>query len=237
MRMLRDDEPAAKIAAPSTHLLPKFVSAPGFVSISGLNSSFPSAATTSNSAPTPDFLSFEGSYSKDLVRLNWSVSPNTNAVGFTVQRRTQADEKWSTITYMRADAKKNPNGYSYYDLSGVEGVTYYRVRQVVSNGKDVPTPAICVMPYLIPNSFVIWQHKVDPFTRFGTLSFGLGSSMPVNITMVDCYGRKAATLASEIEMEAGHHIIPFSTAALPSGVYTLQIETAVGSRSQRIAVL
>jgi hypothetical protein len=61
--------------------------------------------------------------------------------------------------------------------------------------------------------------------------------MPVNISMVDCYARKVATLVNNVELDAGHHLIPFSTTALPSGIYTLTIETSAGVQSQRVAVL
>ena len=187
--------------------------------------------------PEADLVSFEGSYVRDLVRLNWTVRHNADALGFAVERRSQADERWSTVSYERADTKRNKSGYSYFDRSGVRGVTYYRLRQVASNGKSVPTPAICVMPHLVPNSFVIWQHTVDPFTRFGTVSFGLGSSMPVSMTMIDSFGRNVSTLLYAAKLEAGHHFLPFSTYALPAGLYSLRLETSEGVHFQRIAVI
>ncbi|MBE0643731.1 MAG: T9SS type A sorting domain-containing protein [Bacteroidetes bacterium] len=185
----------------------------------------------------PDFISFEGSFVKDLVRLNWTVTPGAKALGFVVERRSQADEKWATISYSRVNPRQKGQGYSFLDESGVHGVTYYRLRQVAASGSSMPTPAICVMPSMVPNSFVIWQHNVDSFTRFGTLSFGLHSEMPVNVTMVDSYGRNVATLINNANLEAGHHIIPFSTSSLPSGVYTLRLETSAGVQLQRLAIL
>ncbi len=192
---------------------------------------------TDQGSPEADLISFEGSYVKDLVRLNWTVRHNADALGFAVERRSQADERWSTVSYERADTKRNRSGYCYFDRSGVRGVTYYRIRQVAANGKSVPTPAICVMPHLVPNSFVIWQHTVDPFTRFGTVSFGLGSSMAVSMTMIDSFGRSVSTLLHTTKLEAGHHFLPFSTYALPAGVYSLRLETSEGVHFQRIAVI
>ncbi len=195
------------------------------------------AAIVRHDGHKPDFISFEGSYVKDLVRLNWTVAPGANSLGIAVERRSQADEQWSTISYSRVNPGKKVLGCSYYDYAGVNGVTYYRLRQVGANGKSMPTPAICVMPSLVPNSFVIWQHKVDPFTRFGTLSFGLGSAMPVRVTMLDSYGRNVATLVENASLDAGHHIIPFSTSALPGGVYSLRLESPRGVQFQRLAIL
>jgi hypothetical protein len=192
---------------------------------------------TEQDTPQADLVTFEGSYVKDLVRLNWKVRQNADALGFAVERRSQADEHWSTVSYQRADTKRNRSGYSYFDHSGVRGVTYYRLRQFASSGKSIPTPAICVMPHLVPNSFVIWQHTVDPFTRFGTVSFGLSSAMPVSVTMIDSYGRNVSTLIRTAELEAGHHFLPFSTVALPSGLYRLRLETAAGVQFQRIPVI
>lgn len=183
-----------------------------------------------------DFISFEGSYVKDLVRLNWTVAPGAKSHGIAIERRSQADEQWSTISYSRINPRKKDPAYSYFDYAGVNGVTYYRLRQVNANGESLPTPAICVMPSLVPNSFVIWQHKVDPFTRFGTLSFGLGSAMPVRVTMLDSYGRTVSTLVENASLEAGHHIIPFNTSTLTGGVYSLRLESPRGVQFQRLAI-
>ncbi len=196
-----------------------------------------SAAVSRRDEQHPDFISFEGSYVKDLVRLNWTVAPGAKALGFAIERRSQCDEQWSTISYSRVNPRKKVSDYSYFDYAGVRGVTYYRLRQVDESGKSLPTPAICVMPSTVPNSFIIWQHTIDPFTRFGTLSFGLGSAMPVRVTMIDSYGRSVATLVESAQLDAGHHILPFSTAALPAGMYTLRLESASGVQSQRLAVL
>lgn len=185
---------------------------------------------------TVDVLSFEGSFVKNLVRLNWTVRPDASALGFSVERRSQSEEHWSTIRYIRASTRENLQGYSFFDHNGVDGVTYYRLRQIEKDGKSTPSSAISVMPHLVPNSFVIWQHKVDPFTRFGALSFGLGSEMPVTITMIDSYGRVVATVMEDRSLESGHHIVPFGTRALPAGVYTLRMDTNSGMQSRRLAI-
>jgi hypothetical protein len=200
-------------------------------------SSLPSNESTHIRAAQPaDFLSFEGSFIKGLVRINWNVRPDASALGFAVERRSQLDGQWSTVRYFRATEKENRNGYTFYDRDEVDGVTYYRIRQVGVSGASIPTPAISVMPHLVPNSFIIWQHSVDPFTRFGTLSFGVGSEMPVSISMTDSYGRTVASLL-DARLPSGHHIIPFSTQSLPSGIYTLRMETGGGVQSRRLAIL
>ena len=188
------------------------------------------------SAQAADFLTFDGSFIKDLVRINWSLRPGASPLAFAVERRSQLDGRWSTVRYLHASERGNREGYSYYDRDGIDGVTYYRIRQVSANGASIPTPAISVMPHLVPNSFVIWQHRVDPFTRFGTLSFGLGSEMPVSVTMIDSYGRTVTSLLNE-QLPSGHHIVPFSTSSLPAGVYTLRLESDGGVQTRRLAVL
>ena len=232
-----DNEPPTRLTPAATLNPTVFSSKLDLFSLSSATAAMPLVAVREMKSEEADFISFKGSFVKDLVRLNWAVRPNADALGFSIERRCQADEQWTAIKYFRADAKQNAAGYSFYDKSGVQGVTYYRIRQIASNGKNMPTPAVCVMPYIIPNSFVIWQHKVDPFTQFGTVSCGLGSNMPVSVTMFDAFGRNVAKLVDKAELSEGHHLIPFSTAALTSGVYSLQIETPSGVRTERISVL
>lgn len=195
------------------------------------------ATPASRSAKMADLISFQGEFIKDLVRLNWAVRPDANALGFAIERRSQTDEHWTTVRYIRANARDNAAGYQHYEHSAVNGVTYYRLRQVEKNGLTTPTPAISVMPHLVPNSFMIWQHKIDAFTRFGALSFGLGSMMPVTVSIIDAYGRIAASLMEHRMLESGHHIIPFATHALPAGVYTLRMETGSGVQTRRLAIM
>lgn len=237
-----DSDPSALEEAPTAVAPAARVSFPRAASFHNTTSStlpFDLSARTApafRSTRSVDLLSFEGSFIKDLVRLNWTVRPEASVLGFSVERRSQAEETWTTIRYIRASARENLQGYSFFDHNGVDGVTYYRLRQVEKDGKSTPSSAISVMPHVVPNSFVIWQHKVDPFTRFGALSFGLGSEMPVTITMIDSYGRVVATVMADRDLESGHHIIPFGTHALPSGVYTLRMETNAGMQSRRLAI-
>jgi hypothetical protein len=186
---------------------------------------------------TADLLTFEGSFIKDLVRLNWTVRPQASILGFSIERRSQSDAQWTTIRYLRASTRENTHGYSMFDHAGVDGVTFYRLRQIGNDGSTTPTPAISIMPHLVPNSFVIWQHNVDPFTRYGTLSFGLGSDMAVSISMIDRYGRTVASIVNDVSLASGHHLIPFNTRDLPSGIYTLRMESAGGVQSRRLAIL
>lgn len=203
-----------------------------------INKSLPAnGQRESHALHSAEFLSFDGTFVKDLVRINWSVRPDAEALAFAIERRAQADAKWSTIRYLHANARGNKEGYSYYDRNGVDGVTYYRIRQIAADGSSIPTPAISVMPHMVPNSFGIWQHSLDPFTRFGTLSFGIGSEMPVTITMTDSYGRVVTSLLDGQVLPSGHHIVPFSTERLPAGVYTLRMETSCGVQSRRLAII
>ena len=192
----------------------------------------PTAARTSKQA---DLLTFQGAFIKDLVRLNWSVRPGANVLGFAVERRSQTDEHWTTVRYIHATPRENTAGYNFYEHSPVNGVTYYRLRQVEQDGLCPPPPGLSGMPQRGPNSFIIWQHKIDAFTRFGALSFGLGSMMPVSVSIIDTYGRVAASLMEHRELESGHHIIPFATHSLPPGVYTLRMETRSGVQTRRLA--
>ena len=54
--------------------------------------------------------------------------------------------------------------------------------------------------------------------------------------MIDSYGRVVATVMADRDLESGHHIIPFGTHALPSGVYTLRMDTNAGMQSRRLAI-
>ena len=64
------------------------------------------------SAQAADFLTFDGSFIKDLVRINWSLRPGASPLAFAVERRSQLDGRWSTVRYLHASERGNREGYS-----------------------------------------------------------------------------------------------------------------------------
>lgn len=184
-----------------------------------------------------DLLTFEGAYIKDVVQLRWSVQSNSLLQGFKLERRNQSDDRWQTVTFLPSSHRENHQGYTYLDRAGVNGITYYRLRQLQSNGVGIPTPSIVVSPHHVPTSLSIWQHRLDPFSHFGTISFGLEASTPVTITMIDAFSRKVITLIDTRHLDSGHHIVPFDTEKLSAGLYTLRMETDAGIQTKRLALI
>lgn len=184
-----------------------------------------------------ELLTFEGAFVMDVVQLRWSVQSAPSIQGFKLERRTQSDDHWKTVTFLPSTDRENQQGYTYLDKAGVNGITYYRLRQLQSDGAGIPTPSIVVSPHRVPTSLSIWQHRLDPFSHFGTISFGLETSSPVTITIIDAFGRVVETLVDNKQFDSGHHIVPFDTEAMPAGLYTLRMQARTEVESRRLALI
>lgn len=88
-----------------------------------------------------------------------------------------------------------------------------------------PDAALAVSPLLHPN-------YPNPFAGTTTLRFTLAARAHVTLRICDVTGRRVATLIDGQLQEAGTTALPFSSAALPQGVYFMEL-TAAGRTLRR----
>lgn len=179
---------------------------------------------SSRSAQRADLRTFSGARIRDLIQLTWSTVSADDPAGFEIERRTQRTGSWERIGYLRP-SHRTGNDYSFLDHLSGNGVIYYRLRQVRSDGSTIASPIISVTPEDVLESSSVWKHSTDAFRDYGTVSFGLRRAAEVKLTLVDRYGNAVRTILDHKPMAEGHHVIPFGTGQLASGMYILRIDT------------
>lgn len=175
---------------------------------------------------------FTGVRFGDFVQLEWEPTAHNASVGFELERRTQSHPRWERVEYFRNSARRHvARNYVFNDRLHDDGVVYYRLRQIGARGTDIVSPVISVTPDNVPKSFSIWRNSGMPFQSYGSVSFGLDEETDVTLTLIDRFGTPLRVLLDNTRMDAGHHIIPFGTAQLPSGLYFIRITTVRGSEN------
>ncbi len=76
----------------------------------------------------------------------------------------------------------------------------------------------------IAYSFNLKQNYPNPFNPQTTITYGLGTSSHVKLSVYDVMGRQVAILVNE-KNQAGQHSVLFNASYLASGVYFYRIET------------
>ncbi len=75
-----------------------------------------------------------------------------------------------------------------------------------------------------PQHFWLGQNHPNPFNPVTAINFSLPSSGRVTLKIYDTRGREIRTLIN-LNLDAGHHSIPFDASDLPSGVYIYRLKT------------
>nr|WP_295867666.1 T9SS type A sorting domain-containing protein [uncultured Chitinophaga sp.] len=118
----------------------------------GANEYFAKTTLVSKAKPAV-FLSFEAYRIAPLmVQLDWTTSREVNNLLFEVERRYEREEVFSRIAIVPTKAINGnsnvPLSYTMQDLNDYDGWTYYRIKAVSRNGKEVYSEIRAVPPFV-----------------------------------------------------------------------------------------
>ena len=116
-----------------------------------------------------------------------------------------------------------PTGAHY--AASMAGGVFRNLRDVVAV-PEAPSPSRATLA----------QNRPNPFNPRTTISFTLGASGPVRLTLHDARGRRLRTLASGFH-EAGTHTLEFDAARLGSGVYFYRLEANGEVQARKLTVV
>ncbi|MDT8322493.1 MAG: hypothetical protein RRA94_00165 [Bacteroidota bacterium] len=193
-------------------------------------------ATAPVPAPQADLHMFSGARIRNVIQLHWETVSNEGTAAFAIERRSQLQKHWQSVGYVRP-AQPGGSNYRFLDKLHGDGVAYYRLRQLRTDGSAVVSPVISVTPDAVPPTFSIWTEASGPFQNYGTVSFGLEERSEVKVTLHDRFGSTITTLLDYRIMDAGHHVLPIATSRLASGLYFLQLHSKGGSRKLLLPLL
>lgn len=74
------------------------------------------------------------------------------------------------------------------------------------------------------NSFSLNQNYPNPFNPTTNITFNLGTSSNVSLSVYNVLGQKVASLLSNQKMNVGSHAVSFNAARLSSGIYFYRLE-------------
>lgn len=209
---------------------------PAFLPVAQPVSLHRAAAAAEKRRPDADLRMFSGARIRNVIQLHWETVSDVHTAAFAIERRSQLHSHWQSVGYVRPDETAG-DGYSFLDKLHDDGVAYYRLRQLRTDGSAVVSPVISVTPDAVPRTFSIWTEATAPFQNYGTVSFGLDNRSEVKVTLHDRFGTAIATLLDYQVMDAGHHVLPIATSRLAPGLYFLQLHTKGGSRKLLMPLL
>ncbi len=194
------------------------------------------AAVTNAAAPRPtaadgvQISQFSAARIQDLITLNWNTLGERNNLGFEIERKSQFEEKWQTVGYLRGrGTAAGSKDYAFVERLSSTEVVLYRIKQIDVSGSFLYSQAVTVTPDQFRASMLVSPVADHPSVEYNRLSFALPADCRVSAAVHDVYGRKVHTISDGQRLDAGYHVIPFGSASLAPGVYSVRLVTDAGT--------
>jgi hypothetical protein len=176
------------------------------------------------------------------VELNWATSTETNNKGFEIQRREKSgseNKNWKTIGFISGKGTSTEkNIYSFVDNNLLNGIYYYRLKQIDYDGSFVLSDEVEI-DFSIPVSFNLYQNFPNPFNPNTKIIWQSSIGSWQTLKVYDVLGNEVATLVDEYR-EAGRYEVDFNVGqaiSLSSGVYIYQLKVGDYSISRKMVLL
>jgi hypothetical protein len=145
-------------------------------------------------------------------------------------------------------AGSSDNIIALFDATGLSGGDYHALIEISSNDPMSPViniPATLEVEYLgnddmasLPKEFALHPNYPNPFNPVTTIRFDIPVETHHNMSLqiFDITGRMVETLVNE-KLEPGQHEIQWNASQHSSGVYLLQMETTLFTKTQKMILL
>jgi hypothetical protein len=189
-------------------------------------------------------LTFSASVKSSTVELNWSTASEMNNRMFEVQRADgnagQNSMNWITIGYVEGKGTTTERSdYSFTDKTPVNGVSYYRLKQIDFDGTFKILNAEMV-EFSFVKEYSLEQNYPNPFNPSTVINYSIPVDGNVELIVYNILGSEVAVLVNEYK-EAGNYSVEFSTEDimnnLGSGVYIYKLKSGSFTETRKMVVL
>lgn len=161
---------------------------------------------------------FTAHYNGRYVELNWMTVSELNSDYFVVERSADGLD-FVPVNTIDAAGNSNVNlSYEINDFEPVNGVTYYRIKQVDSNGEFVYTEVRSVQ---IENKYDQLTLFPNPANDKITVTFYASEKEDFSLQLVDATGR--LVYVNSITSNAGMNAVDLDLTLINRGVYFVSI--------------
>ena len=168
-----------------------------------------------------ELTSFTANVSGRTVVLNWSTATEINNRGFEVQR-SMDNSSFENVAFVNgAGTSAEKHNYSFSDQPDVNGIAYYRLKQLDYDGSFEYSNVI-EADLSIPLQFAVEQNYPNPFNPVTNIKFSIPSDELVKVEVFNAIGESVSVVQNGT-LKAGIHSVSFNASGLNSGVYYYKV--------------
>lgn len=167
--------------------------------------------------------------------LRWSTAQEITSDYFEVERSVDAQTFRPVGRRAAAGTSAQARSYELADPTPLAGLTYYRLRQVDTDGTAHYSPIIALRPGAVSPSLEVWPNPVPRDEQAHLRLSGMKDfSTPVTLRI---YSASTSQVLLVRELPAAATVeYSWSVASLPAGVYLVEVEASSGRRVTRLLV-
>ncbi|MFX0138418.1 MAG: CHAP domain-containing protein [Candidatus Hodarchaeota archaeon] len=178
--------------------------------------------TVSENAVPVELTNFEAVIKDNCVTLKWITESESNNYGFEIERKSES-VNWLNIGFVAGNGTCNKSTYySYTDENPIIGESYYRIKQIDTDG-SFEYSNIITMNVKLPQTTNLFQNYPNPFNPSTKISYSLSKHGYVNLEIYNTQGKVVQVLINEFQ-NPGLYSIKFKNKNLPSGVYFYKLQ-------------
>jgi hypothetical protein len=176
--------------------------------------------------PLPvEFLNINARQKGSGVSVIWSTSQEFNSSRFDIEKSADGNTNWSIVSSISAAGNSSTvKNYNAYDASPLNGVNFYRIKQVDKDGNFKYSKTVLVKLNLVKTGVSV---LTNPFHNSLTIDFSSATEQVVSARLIDITGKQLAV--EKWSITAGSTRKEFSNVGgLQQGMYILTVSNAGG---------
>jgi hypothetical protein len=179
------------------------------------------------------------------VLLEWKTLSEIKNFGFDVERAAGSPTSFALLpnSFQAGHGTTTvEHFYSFTDPQPLPGISYYRLRQVDTDGAihysdplrvDIATG---VAEIQLPTSFGLSQNHPNPFNPSTVIEFTVPEQQFVSLKLFNSLGQEVRTLVSDVRAP-GRYSVTLDASGLTSGTYFYRMESGSFVESKRMVLL
>lgn len=152
------------------------------------------------------------------VQCNWVTASEQNSRSFIIERSIDGRSYTQVGTVAASGTSSDLRYYSFNDGAAVQGISYYRLRQVYADGRSVYSTIAIVNINSATGAVVIYP---NPVRDEANIIVSVMQKQQARYTIVDAGG--STVREGSWQLNAGSNTLTLVTSGLPKGSYTLVI--------------
>jgi hypothetical protein len=151
--------------------------------------------------------------------IKWATATETNTSHYEPEHSTDGMNYFKAGTVTAAGNSSNETLYNFLHTAPVDGINYYRIRQVDKDGRFTYSAVIKLVRTTAHHSITIAPNPAQHF-----ILLRINEVKPVDLKVFDMNGR----LVQQQQLPGGRQQHNINIEKIPAGVYQLQIQTSTG---------